>query len=635
MPKDPDLLDHRTWLGYVQKVGLVVSAPALVAAQAYPDTAGVIPRQQALLALFPRAAEDPARFSRDLARRWDADDTVVLPSLPAFLQTVLEWQPGDLAGAPGGPDLPRDLDVALVEYGEVLSPTYAVPDPDASSAGAAWLMLLREEAPGVDLDALLDLPPGDHRWNGSPEARFERLLRDNGVPIGLLSNGVVIRLVYAPRGESSGHLTFPFKAMCEVGGRPLLAALCMLLHAEVLFQGVKARRLPALLRESRKYQSEVSTKLAEQVLGALGELTRGFQAADEAAGGLLLGEALREDRAHVYGGLLTTLMRLVFVLYAEDRDLLPVSTVYGAGYSVAGLFERLRADDGRYHDSMGQRYGAWAQLLTLFRVIHDGAAHGAFRVPARSGRLFDPDVYPFLEGRPYGTRRSKNERLSPPKVADGTVYRVLDKLLYLDGERLSYRALGVEDIGSVYEGMMGYVLEVAAGPSIAVRPDHVVVDLQALLEKKPDDRVKALAEVKCKLGKPDAIKKAKTVDDLVTALSAGKRLSPRTPAVLPPGTLVLQPTEERRRSGSHYTPATLTEPIVRTTLEPVLASLAATAPPRTSEPPPPSRLLRPSRPPAAKPGPTVGPADAGKPLRRSLPCCVEALSELLAPPGSP
>lgn len=601
MSKDPDLLDHRTWLGYVQKVGLVVSAPALVAAQAYPNTAGVIPAQQALLALFPRAAEDPARFSRDLARRWDADESVVLPSLPAFLHDVLEWQPGDLAGAPGGPELPGALDVVLPEYdGDRISPTYAVPDPDVPGS---WLMLLRVEAPGTDLDALLDRPAGDHRWNGSPEARFERLLRDNDVAIGLLFNGSVLRLVYAPRKESSGHLTFPFKAMCEVGGRPLLAALSMLLHAEVLFQGVKARRLPAILRESRKYQSEVSTKLAEQVLGALGELVRGFQAADEAAEGRLLGEALRDDPSHVYGGLLTTLMRLVFVLYAEDRDLLPPSAVYTQGYSLLGLFERLRADDGRHHDAMGQRYGAWAQLLTLFRMLHDGASHRSLRLPPRSGRLFDPDVYPFLEGRAHGTRRVEGEGLAPPKVADGVIHRVLEKLLYLDGERLSYRALGVEDIGSVYEGMMGYVLEVAAGPSIAVRPDHVVVDLQALLDRKPEERVKALAEVKCKLPKPDALKKAKTVDELLAALAAARRISPRTPAVLPPGSLVLQPTEERRRSGSHYTPATLTEPIVRTTLEPVLAALAEAAP-RSTAAPQASRLRRPSRPPMAKPGPT-------------------------------
>jgi hypothetical protein len=588
MARDPDLLVHRTWLGYVQKVGLVVSAPALVAAQSYPDAGAVIAKQRALLAL-------------DLTRRWDDDEAAVLPSLPAFLQSVLGWDPAiDLAGSPGGPELPAALDVALPEHGEVLSPSYAVPDPDAPSS---WLMLVREEPAGTDLDRPLDFPPGDRRWNGSPEARFERLLRDNEIPIGLLFNGTSLRLVNAPRGESSGHLTFAFKAMCEVGGRPLLAGLVMLLDAQSVFQGKKQQRLPTILRESRRYQSEVSTALAEQLLGALGELVRGFQAADEASGGRLLADVLRADRARVYGGLLTTLMRLVFILYAEDRGLLPASPVYVSGYSVTGLFERLRADDGRIHDAMGQRYGAWAQLLTLFRVLHDGASHGGLRVPARSGRLFDPDAYPFLEGRPHDTLRSENERLEPPKIADGVIFRVLDKLLYLDGERLSYRALDVEDIGSVYEGMMGYALEVAVGPSLAVRPHHVVVDLGELLGKKPDERVKTLADVKCKLPKAqaDAVKKARVVPELVVALA--KQTSPRMPDVLPAGALYLQPSEERRRSGSHYTPRSLTEPIVRTTLDPILAALVSSAPP---SPPPvssPPRKLRASRPPAAAPGP--------------------------------
>ncbi len=48
---------------------------------------------------------------------------------------------------------------------------------------------------------------------------------------------------------------------------------------------------------------------------------------------------------------------------------------------------------------MDQRYGAWAQLLTLFRLVHEGGSHGGFHIPARKGYLFDPDRYPFLEGR--------------------------------------------------------------------------------------------------------------------------------------------------------------------------------------------------------------------------------------------
>jgi hypothetical protein len=268
-------------------------------------------------------------------------------------------------------------------------------------------------------------------------------------------------------------------------------------------------------------------------------------------------------------------MRLVFVLYAEERELLPSrDEVYAEHYSVLGLFARLRDDNARFPDTMDQRYGAWARLLTLFRLIHDGAHHGGLRLPARHGRLFDPDTWDFLEARPYGDQLDRRHRIEPPRVPDGTVYRVLENLLVLDGERISYRALDVEQIGSVYEAMMGFELRVAQGPSIGVKPDHVVVNLADLLTAKPADRLKRLKdEASCDLSGAagEAWKAAQTPDDAVAAL--GKKASPHTPRLLPRGAMFLQPTDERRRSGSHYTPRSLTEPIVRTTLDPILKNL--------------------------------------------------------------
>jgi hypothetical protein len=167
-----------------------------------------------------------------------------------------------------------------------------------------------------------------------------------------------------------------------------------------------------------------------------------------------------------------------------------------------------------------------------------------------------------------------------PRVSDGVVLRVLTNLLVLDGERISYRALDVEQIGSVYEAIMGFTLRVASGPVVALplrkkgSTVDVHVDLTALLALPGAERGKRLkVEADCDLaGAPlDALKAAKSPDDVAAAL--GKKLSRRTPRPLPAGSLYLQPTEERRRSGSHYTPRSLTEPIVRTTLEPVLAAL--------------------------------------------------------------
>jgi len=267
------------------------------------------------------------------------------------------------------------------------------------------------------------------------------------------------------------------------------------------------------------------------------------------------------------------LMRLVFLLYSEDRGLMPTSELYVRNYAVHGLFERLRADAEQYADTMDHRYGAWAQLVALFRTVHDGCKHPLIQMPARRGHLFDPDRYPFLEGR-----TTEDELL--PLVPDGIVYRVLRKLLILDGERLSYRTLDVEQIGSVYETMMGFRLEITSGHTIALKPAKahgapVPVNLDELLDTSEANRAKWIKErtdYKLTATMTKAIKPATTVDELLAGLE-NRIARNATPQPIPAGTMVLMPTDERRKTGSHYTPRSLTEPIVRTTLEPILDQL--------------------------------------------------------------
>ena len=91
--------------------------------------------------------------------------------------------------------------------------------------------------------------------------------------------------------------------MGEVAGRPILGALDTLLNAQRMFNGSSDRRLPQILASSRDYQSAVSEQLAEQVVDALWELLRGFQIADGAANGRLLGNVGEDWNQHLYGGL--------------------------------------------------------------------------------------------------------------------------------------------------------------------------------------------------------------------------------------------------------------------------------------------------------------------------------------------
>ncbi len=595
---------HLEWLGFVRPVGLVVSPTAL-------DRAGaVLPRND--------------REGQELLEQAVATDDEGKPFLPdfgTFARSVLGWRfkPAGYAGGDGA-EMPNDLAVELAGAREKLRPDIAVRERDPEDGMPRWQLFVSVLAPGTDLDRTAPRSgavAGAGGLDASPRSRLERLLRETGVPAGLLFNGRTLRLVSAPHGESSGWIDFHVEQMLLPAGRPICAAMRLLLSEQRLLSLPRRERLARLLRNSRKYQNEVSERLADQVLHALHELLRGFAAADEAAKGHLLGEQLREDRDAIYHGLLTVMMRIVFLLYAEERELLvpaaaatcdrsdpaqpgtarqecdrdPESTPAGDGnaafarhYSLAALHERLTGDAALHPDTMGQRYGAWAQLLTLFRMIHGGARAAGFRLPIRRGVLFDPDRYPFLEGRAPHSVMQTNESVPAPLVPDGTILRVLDKLLVLGGERLSYRALDVEHIGSVYEKMMGFRLERAKGRSVAIRPAQkhgapAVVSLDALLAQAPGSRATWLTKEagrKLSHGQAHAVRAADTLEALHAALDPVIDRH-TTPDIVPEHGLVLQPSEERRKSGSHYTPRSMTEPIVRRTLEPIVERLRSRA----------------------------------------------------------
>jgi len=563
---DPEVLAHLEWIGYLQPTGLVVSAPALVRAGAILD----------------RRDAEGQRLLRECVeeRQFDTAEEPMpwLSDFESFARRVLDWSfsPQGYAGTAEYP-IPPELIAPLPGYGETLRPDFAVRELDSENGQSGWQLLVRTLEPGEDLDRVAH---GSARLEASEHGRMERLLRQTGVPAGLLFNGRTLRLISAPRGESSGWLDFRVADMVQTPGRPICTALRLLLRESRLLALPRAKRLAALLDDSRMFQNEVSERLAEQVLHALYELLRGFQAAHDATKGELLHEPLTEHPDEVYRALLTVILRLVFLLYAEERDMLPEDETFLRCYSLAGLYERLREDAALFPDTMDQRYGAWAQLLALFRMIYDGAECGSMRLPERHGVLFDPDRFPFLEGRPSIGARQIHERIEPPLVPDGTVYRALEKLLVLDAERISYRALDVEQIGSVYETMMGFRLETAHGRSVAIKPAKrlgapVTVDLEALLAAASDKREKWLQERanrKFAEGIKKDLKVAVTLEDLHAALTPAIEQN-ATPDLVPPGAMVLQPSEERRRSGSHYTPRTLTEPIVRATLAPILEGL--------------------------------------------------------------
>ena len=323
----------------------------------------------------PRASGSCARASRS-ARSTPRTAESRHRRLPRVRRVACSAGASRRRATPGRPrrPIPPELEVALPDYGETLRPDFAVRELDPADGAPPWQLLVAGARAGrATSTASRAGTAGSRRrrtaaWSGCcarPACRPA------------CSSTARLRLVSAPRGESSGWLDFRVADDDRDGGPADLAALRLLLGEQRLLALPRAQRLAALLDDSRKFQNEVCEQLAEQVLHALYELLRGFQAAHDASEGELLREPLAERPGR---GLPRAAHRAPAArLPPLRRGARPAARATRRScsyYSLAGLFERLREDAALLPDTMDQRYGAWAQLLVLFRLIHDGADAG-------------------------------------------------------------------------------------------------------------------------------------------------------------------------------------------------------------------------------------------------------------------
>jgi type I restriction-modification system DNA methylase subunit len=588
--RDADRIFHETWLGLAQPIeGLVFSVPVLAEAQiapaARPEITAQIRSQLVELSSGTLALKNVRQFFEAFLG-YDAPGMLVArDALPAFYAPESRQEVRASFAIARAPAPPSDD-----PFAEFADPA-AVPDSGSTTSTSPLLALVWDltddaaDASALDLDAPEDVTGP---WRYPPTAKLERLLRHTSIPIGFVSNHRSLRLVYAPPGETTSHLTFRLDDLADPAGRPIALALELLLHARRTYGADPRFNFEGLLAESRRRQADVTEKLADQVFDAVESLLAGFEAAAtrDCTGNRVdwLRAAMEED--HVHDGVLNGVLRLVFLLYAEDRSLLPVDhPFYARHLSVLALYERLVHDVGAHPESMHHRFGAYGALTTLFRAIYFGIRHGTLHLPPRQGKLFDPSAYPFLEGGlPHWTAAvtlaEDRAQVQLPSVDDKTIYDVLQGLIVFDGQRLSYRDLSVEQIGAVYESLMGYRVLRLVGPAVRLGKNGVWVGLEELRHASETAR-KKLLEDRCDLS-AIAIKSilaalAEHEDDdaaadAIAALS-GKKNQLRNRGRL--AQLVLQPTEQRRSTGSHYTPRSLSERVVRGTLGPILARLGA------------------------------------------------------------
>jgi hypothetical protein len=301
----------------------------------------------------------------------------------------------------------------------------------------------------------------------------------------------------------------------------------------------------------------------------------------------------------LYEAAVTVMMRLVFCFFAEERGLLPAGDpLYAEAYAASTLRERLQAEaDAGGEELLDRRVGAWPRLLALARALHGGIEHDALRLPAHGGALFDPDRFAFLEGREEATTW-REAPATPLPVSDRTVLHILDalQLLRVAGERqrLSYRALDVEQVGHVYEGLLDHTavraFEPALGLAGRLEPEIALDELERRRERDGDEALSAwLAKQTGRGAKAiaralDAAPDARRVARLRAACGNDDALAQRVlpyqgllrenlrgePTVFLAGSVYVTKTLERRASGTYYTPRALAEEVVRHALDPIV-----------------------------------------------------------------
>ncbi len=575
-PAPDNAAHHRDWLSLVEVSGPFLSLPVL--RETWPAGLDSLdkPMRDALRRAHGVWQDDTAAGQHDwvvfvLSELLGLADTVHVDELDPF-------------------------EVEVAEHDAVLTPSFVVVEPDgevkpdaARMLGAVWL-------PGQHPTTRL---PGD-AWAATPVDRMAQMCRHHDVELGLVTDGRWWALVWAPRGGVTGVALFDASTWAEAAERDVVRAFVSLLGRQRFFGVRDEQRLVPLLRASLDSQEEITDRLGVQVRQAVELLVTAIGRADVAA--RKRGERGVEDiDAHdVYRGAVSIMMRMVFLLFAEERGLLPSDNeLYARAYSAGRLGAELeqRALEGSEED-LEHSTAAWHRLIALFEAVHGGVDHPRLQMPGHDGGLFDPENYLWL----------------PLSLDDRTVLHMLRAVQYVtvgkgrnvERRALSFRTLDVEQIGYVYEGLLSFE---------GYRAEGVVLGLvgkEGLEEEVSlgplDDALASAADVgtfatslsdlykSSGIGSPAAITKRLAPLDATATEEARKKLLAVTdgdyplaerllplyglirtdlrglPVVILPGALYVTESALRRNTGTHYTPRRLAEEVVLHALEPLVYS---------------------------------------------------------------
>ncbi|WP_420417414.1 Eco57I restriction-modification methylase domain-containing protein [Pacificispira sp.] len=303
-------------------------------------------------------------------------------------------------------------------------------------------------------DRPLDRRSGRRDEDGTPSTQMLRYLRraddltNGSLRWGILTNGARWRLYWAgARSVSEQFFDIDLAAVMDLPNRNEgLFALSdeERAHAFKVFVAIFRREaflpgtgdLPPFhiraIEQGKFYEQRVADNLSGVV----------FQTVFPELAAAIAEAAPAADLQEVREAALILLYRLLFILYAEDRDLLPV---HDARYDDYGLRERVRGDVGRRKDegdtfsSSAARY--WSAIDDLCRAIDEG--DGSIGLPPYNGGLFN---------------RENTSLLTQIRLGDQVMADVIDVLSFEvtpQGRRyINYRDLSVQQLGSIYERLL-------------------------------------------------------------------------------------------------------------------------------------------------------------------------------------
>ncbi len=317
------------------------------------------------------------------------------------------------------------------------SPVLAVfgfePSVEAAARDGTRLVGRLDRAAGGPSPALLVTA-----WAAPLDAAWRQAARDvvaTGAAWCLATNGRSLRLVDARLACARRFLDFDLE--CAASDAASFAVLWALGRSAAFDPPSLVSRV---VDASARHAAGVSGSLERGVLEAMDALLSALGPAPSRPRGAPAGPRGPGDGIEaVHEQALTIVYRILFLLFAESRGLVPAwHPVYRASYSMESLLD-LAAGPGPVR-------GLWDGLRAVSRLAHSGCRAGTLRVTAFNGRLFAPSATPLADSR---------------RVDDETARRVLVALSTTTRAgggrvRIAYRDLGVEQLGAVYESLLDY-----------------------------------------------------------------------------------------------------------------------------------------------------------------------------------